>query len=54
MVDFLIVISYVLMMFLPMFVMLVFDKYSEEQWEKKHHKRISDTLHDLDKPKKDR
>ena len=45
MVDVLIILSYVFMMAIPMFTMLVIEHYSEEKWEEKHHQRLLQTLH---------
>ena len=45
MIDLLIITSYILMMALPMFAMLVMEHYSEERWEEKHHKRLLHILH---------
>jgi hypothetical protein len=40
MMHFLILSSYLIMMFLPIFIMLVMSHHSEELWEQAHHKRL--------------
>ena len=40
MVHFLLLSSYLIMMFLPIFIMLVMSYHSEDLWEKAQHKRL--------------